>query len=71
MFDHGAPYFTSTNTDVQRFIRSWEARGLVAEWKESFGSFDWISKKFINIEKVYNYLKFCDELPFSYLHSSP
>ncbi|KAM7492838.1 hypothetical protein LguiA_035759 [Lonicera macranthoides] len=51
MFDHGAPYFTSTNTDVQHFIRDWEARGLVAEWKESFGSFDWISKKFINIEK--------------------
>lgn len=50
-FDHGAPYFTSTNTDVEDMIRGWEARGLVAEWKQNFGSFDFITKKFVNFEK--------------------
>ncbi|KAL4579926.1 hypothetical protein LXL04_016097 [Taraxacum kok-saghyz] len=50
-FDHGAPYFTSTNTDVEEMIRRWEARGLVAEWKQNFGSFDFITKKFVNFEK--------------------
>ncbi|KAL7584176.1 uncharacterized protein LOC111895546 isoform X1 [Lactuca sativa] len=50
-FDHGAPYFTSTNNDVEEMIRGWEARGLVAEWKQNFGSFDFNTKKFVNFEK--------------------
>lgn len=51
LFDHGAPYFTASDTDVLGLIRDWEARGLVAEWKENFGSFDVVSKQFGNIEK--------------------
>lgn len=51
LFDHGAPYFTASNADVLGLIRGWEARGLVAEWKENFGSFDCITKKFVDIEK--------------------
>ncbi|KMS98089.1 hypothetical protein BVRB_4g096010 [Beta vulgaris subsp. vulgaris] len=47
-FDHGAPYFTVTNTGVLDVIREWESRGLVAEWKEKFGTFDCISKSFID-----------------------
>ncbi|KAK9077644.1 hypothetical protein SSX86_005981 [Deinandra increscens subsp. villosa] len=50
-FDHGAPYFSTTNSDVEEMIRVWEARGLVAEWKQNFGSFDFITKKFGNFEK--------------------
>ncbi|XAR56867.1 renalase [Bertholletia excelsa] len=50
-FDHGAPYFTASNPVVLDFIRDWEARGLVAEWKENFGSFDFASKRFLDIEK--------------------
>lgn len=52
LFDHGAPYFTATNADVLGLVRDWEARGLVAEWKENFGSFDFASQKFVDIEKV-------------------
>ncbi|KAA8527147.1 hypothetical protein F0562_008624 [Nyssa sinensis] len=51
LFDHGAPYFTASNTDVLGLILEWETRGLIAEWKENFGSFDFISKTFIDIEK--------------------
>ncbi|KAK1367223.1 FAD/NAD(P)-binding oxidoreductase family protein [Heracleum sosnowskyi] len=51
VFDHGAPYFTATNADVRSVVGDWEARGLVAEWKESFGSFDFISKTFSDYEK--------------------
>lgn len=51
LFDHGAPYFTASNVDVLGLIRDWESRGLVAEWKENFGSFDFGSKQFGNIEK--------------------
>lgn len=51
LFDHGAPYFTATNADVLGLVRDWEARGLVAEWKENFGSFDFASQKFVDIEK--------------------
>ncbi|XP_028081256.1 uncharacterized protein LOC114282720 isoform X1 [Camellia sinensis] len=51
LFDHGAPYFTATNADVLGLVRDWEARGLVAEWKENFGSFDFASQKFVNVEK--------------------
>ncbi|KAL8195838.1 hypothetical protein R6Q57_025591 [Mikania cordata] len=50
-FDHGAPYFSATNTDVEEMIRVWESRGLVAEWKHNFGSFDFITKKFVNFDK--------------------
>lgn len=52
LFDHGAPYFTATNIDVLSLIRDWESRGLVAEWKENFGTFDFGFKQFGNIEKV-------------------
>lgn len=52
-FDHGAPYFSTTNADVEDIVRGWEAKGLVAEWKQNYGSFDFITKKFVNIEKVY------------------
>ncbi|KAK3042577.1 hypothetical protein RJ639_000829 [Escallonia herrerae] len=51
LFDHGAPYFTSSNADVIGLIQEWEARGFVAEWKENFGSFDFKSKTFVHIEK--------------------
>ncbi|KAK1430890.1 hypothetical protein QVD17_13990 [Tagetes erecta] len=50
-FDHGAPYFSTTNTDVEEMIRGWETRGLVEEWKQNFGSFDFITKKIVNFEK--------------------
>ncbi|RVW78455.1 hypothetical protein CK203_050453 [Vitis vinifera] len=33
------------------YRKEWEARGLVAEWKENFASFDCISRKFIDFEK--------------------
>ncbi|KAJ9551235.1 hypothetical protein OSB04_015280 [Centaurea solstitialis] len=51
IFDHGAPCFTTTNTEVEEMIRGWEARGLVAEWKQNYGSFDFITKKFVNYQK--------------------
>lgn len=53
VFDHGAPYFTATNGDVRSVVGDWEARGLVAEWKESFGSFDFTSRTFSDYEKVF------------------
>lgn len=52
LFDHGAPYFTASNVDVLGLVCDWESRGLVAEWKENFGSLDFGSKQFGNIEKV-------------------
>ncbi|PIN21069.1 Protoporphyrinogen oxidase [Handroanthus impetiginosus] len=53
LFDHGAPYFTvnASNFEVRSLVTEWESRGLVAEWKEKFGSFDFSSKKFINVEE--------------------
>ncbi|XP_057485161.1 uncharacterized protein LOC130771557 isoform X2 [Actinidia eriantha] len=51
LFDHGAPYFTVSNADMLGIVHDWEARGLVAEWKENFGSFDFVSKKIVDIEK--------------------
>lgn len=51
-FDHGAPLFTVGNPDVLGIISEWEARGFVAEWKENFASFDCISGKFVDFEKV-------------------
>lgn len=61
LFDHGAPYFTATNADVLGLVRDWEARGLVAEWIENFGSFDFASQTFVDIEKV---------LPLHIFHSA-
>lgn len=54
LFDHGAPFFSISNTDVLRLVHEWELKGLVAEWKENFGSFDYHSKKFIEIDQVYD-----------------
>ncbi|PIA30473.1 hypothetical protein AQUCO_05500027v1 [Aquilegia coerulea] len=50
-FDHGAPYFTANHKDVMALVCEWEAKGLVAEWKESTGIFDCVATKFIGIEK--------------------
>ncbi|KAL2943546.1 Renalase [Bienertia sinuspersici] len=50
-FDHGAPYFTVTNTGILDVIHEWESRGLIAEWREKFGIFDCISKSFIDPEE--------------------
>ncbi|KAE8707846.1 hypothetical protein F3Y22_tig00110372pilonHSYRG00112 [Hibiscus syriacus] len=50
LFDHGAPYFTVTNPDVLSVVAEWESRGLVAEWKSNFGSFDCSTNKFVNTE---------------------
>lgn len=50
-FDHGAPAFSVKNTDVLGLVHEWEARGLVAEWKANFGTFDCIAKKFHDVEK--------------------
>lgn len=54
LFDHGAPFFTVTNSDVLTLVREWESGGLVAEWKVNFGSFNCVSKIFVNIQQVYN-----------------
>ncbi|KAI4323157.1 hypothetical protein L6164_022786 [Bauhinia variegata] len=51
LFDHGAPFFTVTKTEVLSLVQEWESRGLVAEWKGQFGSFDFHSKKFIDMEQ--------------------
>ncbi|XP_026664575.2 renalase isoform X3 [Phoenix dactylifera] len=50
-FDHGAPYFTVNHHEVMSLVGSWEAQGLVAEWKEIFGSFDRNTGKFLDFEK--------------------
>ncbi|XP_047334408.1 renalase [Impatiens glandulifera] len=51
LFDHGAPYFHVSNPDVLGLVRDWEARGIVSQWKDNFGSFDCLSKQFTDIEK--------------------
>ncbi|KAL7142997.1 hypothetical protein ABFS83_08G161700 [Erythranthe nasuta] len=53
VFDHGAPYFSvnPSNLEVQNLVTDWESRGLVAEWKEKFGSFDFRSKMFATIDE--------------------
>ncbi|KAK9093272.1 hypothetical protein Syun_028183 [Stephania yunnanensis] len=51
LFDHGAPYFVFRNSEVMGLVQEWEARALVTEWKEDFGSFDCGTKKFVDIEK--------------------
>ncbi|XP_010258648.1 PREDICTED: uncharacterized protein LOC104598324 isoform X2 [Nelumbo nucifera] len=50
-FDHGAPFFNVSDNNVMNLVHEWEARGLVAEWKETFRSFDCISCKFVDTEK--------------------
>ena len=55
VFDHGAPYFTVNNAEVLGLVRGWESRGLVAEWKQNFGSFDCSSNKFFDMEQVCYY----------------
>ncbi|KAF8413509.1 hypothetical protein HHK36_001499 [Tetracentron sinense] len=58
-FDHGAPFFSVSNNDVMGFVREWEARGFVAEWKENFGSFDQIAAKFVkDFEKEGSSMKY-------------
>ncbi|KAL5565237.1 hypothetical protein UlMin_028401 [Ulmus minor] len=51
LFDHGTPFFTASNPEVLGLVHEWESRGLVAEWKEKFGSFDCTSSKFIDLEQ--------------------
>ncbi|KAK2638583.1 hypothetical protein Ddye_026378 [Dipteronia dyeriana] len=48
LFDHGAPFFTVSNADALDLVHEWESGGLVAEWKVNFGSYDCISKKFVD-----------------------
>lgn len=50
-FDHGACLFTVNNIEAISLVRDWEARGIVAEWKEDFGIFDCADAKFCRIEK--------------------
>ncbi|CAI8595435.1 unnamed protein product [Vicia faba] len=50
-FDHGAPFFSVSKPEVARLVQEWESRGLVAEWKEKFGSFDFRTLKFDIIEQ--------------------
>ncbi|XP_057457870.1 uncharacterized protein LOC130748654 [Lotus japonicus] len=49
-FDHGAPFFSVSKSEVLCLVQEWESRGLVAEWKEKFGAFDFHTLKF-NIEQ--------------------
>ncbi|PPD86178.1 hypothetical protein GOBAR_DD16882 [Gossypium barbadense] len=55
LFDHGAPYFTVTNPDVLSVVTEWESRGLVAEWKSNFGSFDCL----LGTTRQHIYVKCC------------
>ncbi|XP_047968374.1 renalase isoform X1 [Salvia hispanica] len=52
-FDHGAPYFTlnAANSELQSLVNAWESRGLVAHWKAKFGSFDYSSRSFVNVDE--------------------
>ncbi|KAL6201918.1 hypothetical protein ACLB2K_025630 [Fragaria x ananassa] len=51
LFDHGAPFFTANNTEVQNLVHDWESNGLAAIWKEKFGCFDCTSNKFVDLEQ--------------------
>ncbi|XP_030525365.2 renalase [Rhodamnia argentea] len=52
LFDHGAPFFSVSNcSEAFRLVCEWESRGLIAEWKEKFGSFDCITKTFTETEQ--------------------
>lgn len=53
LFDHGAPFFNANNTEVLGLVREWEAKGLVACWREKFGCFDRVSNKFVDLEQVF------------------
>ncbi|KAG2251563.1 hypothetical protein Bca52824_081699 [Brassica carinata] len=46
-FDHGAPFFSVTNSDAMALVHEWESRGFVSQWKQVFGSFDCASNKFL------------------------
>ncbi|WZY93074.1 hypothetical protein YC2023_065403 [Brassica napus] len=48
-FDHGAPFFSVTNSDAMALVHEWESRGFVSQWKQVFGSFDCASNKFLGI----------------------
>ncbi|XP_047146911.1 renalase isoform X2 [Vigna umbellata] len=50
-FDHGAPFFSVGKSEVLRLVEEWVSRGLVAEWNEKFGFFDFHTHKFKNIEQ--------------------
>ncbi|KAK7243956.1 hypothetical protein RIF29_38771 [Crotalaria pallida] len=50
-FDHGAPFFSVSKSEVLNLVQEWQSRGLVAEWKEKFGSFDYQTLKFNNMEQ--------------------
>ncbi|RYR50297.1 hypothetical protein Ahy_A07g036898 isoform B [Arachis hypogaea] len=56
-FDHGAPFFSVSKPEVQSIVQEWESKGLVAEWKEEFGSFDFHTRKFNNIEQQVGFSK--------------
>ncbi|XP_028760586.1 uncharacterized protein LOC114719273 [Neltuma alba] len=51
LFDHGAPFFSVSKSEVLSLVHEWESRGLIAEWKEKFGSFDFSTRKFTEIEQ--------------------
>ncbi|MQL77155.1 hypothetical protein Taro_009556, partial [Colocasia esculenta] len=51
LFDHGAPFFSTSNEEVMNIVKSWEEMGLVSEWKENFGCFDMKSSNFVDFEK--------------------
>ncbi|KAJ7948894.1 FAD/NAD(P)-binding oxidoreductase family protein [Quillaja saponaria] len=51
LFDHGTPFFMLSKSGVSCLVREWESRGLVAEWKEKIGCFDFLSNKFVDIEQ--------------------
>jgi len=57
-FDHGAPFFSVGKSEVLRLVEGWESRGLVAEWKEKFGFFDFHTHEFKNMEQVENYYSY-------------
>lgn len=46
-FDHGAQYFTVKDPKVQVLVDSWEAAGIVTDWKGKFGTYDADEKIFI------------------------
>lgn len=57
-FDHGAPFFSVSDTAALGYINEWKTKGLVAEWKENFGSFDRNLNQFTDFEKVVDTLVF-------------
>ncbi|KAI4342435.1 hypothetical protein MLD38_027063 [Melastoma candidum] len=48
LFDHGAPFFTVRETaTLSGLLQEWERKGLIAEWKGKFGSFDCHTRQFL------------------------